>query len=140
MAFPEYKTVKDTRPTKLGAVALAKAILWAVGLTAVLFLLAALLLTYTPMPEHLIPFIVIVTSLLSVAVGGMEAAKAAKSRGWLKGTLVGVLYSIILFLLSSVAGGIGGAGSYLLVMTVLFLLVGAAGGILGINLSDKRKR
>ena len=139
MAFQEYKAVKDSRPAKVGAEALLKAMLWTFGLLAGVFVLAALLLTYTPMPEHLIPFIVIVASLLSVAVGGMMAARVVKSRGWLRGILVGILYSLILFLLSSVTFG-AKMSSYFLIMTLLHLLAGAAGGIFGINMSDKRKR
>lgn len=140
MYHEEYKTVKDTGAVRSGLLGFGKAVLWAFGVTAAVFVLAALLLTYTPMPESLIPFVVILTAVVSVIAGGMSASRSAKSKGWLNGAVTGILYSVILYFFSSLAGEGFYFSGYILVMLAVGLFAGAFGGILGINLSDKRKR
>lgn len=140
MYHEEYKTVKDTAAVKMSAKAFGKAILWAFGFTGVVFAALSLLFTYTPMSEALIPFVVILTAVLSVIIAGVTASRSAKSRGWLNGSAAGILYSVILYLFSSLAGNGFYFNSYILVMALVSLFAGAVGGILGINLPDKRKR
>ncbi len=140
MYHEEYQAVKDTGAVKCGLINFGKAMLWAFGFTAVLFFLEALLLTYTPVSEKLIPFFVILTAVVSVIFAGMRASRTAKSKGWLNGALTGILYILILYFISSLAGDGFYMNAYILVMLAVSVFAGAIGGILGINLSDKRKR
>jgi putative membrane protein (TIGR04086 family) len=140
MRYEEYKTVKDTGAVKTYSIAFSKAIVKSFLFTAIVFALAALLLTYTPLSESLISPIVILTSVISVIIAGASAARSIRHRGLLTGALTGILYSIILYLFSSLAGESIAVSPYILIMTAVSLFAGSVGGILGINLSGKRKR
>ncbi|MBR5156333.1 MAG: TIGR04086 family membrane protein [Clostridia bacterium] len=136
----EYKSVKDTGAVKVSAAAFSKAMLWALGLTSAVLLLAALLLTYTPISETLIPTIAILTAVLSAMSAGVAASRSVKNRGWLTGIFAGILYSIILYIFSSLASDGFHFSGYVIVMSVISMLAGAIGGILGVNMPNKRKR
>ncbi len=140
MYHDEYKTVKDTGAVKVSATAFLKAMLWALGLTVAVLLLASLLLTYTPVSETMIPAIAIMVAVLAAAVAGITASRSVKNRGWLTGSVAGVLYSIILYLFSSLAGNGFHFNAYVVIMLIVSFFAGAIGGILGINLPNKRKR
>ena len=140
MIQEEYKTVRDGGAVKNGVFHFAKAVLTCLAASAVMFVIAALLLTYTPLPETLIAFIVILTTVFSVLIGAASAARSAKSKGWLTGALTGILYSVVLYFAESLAGDGFHFNGYMAVIALISLFSGAAGGILGINLSDKRKR
>lgn len=139
MRHEEYKAIKDSGALKSAALRFSKALLLSVAIIAVVFALAALLLTYTSLPETLLGTIVIFTTLVSVVFGAAKAAHSAKSRGWLTGAVFGALYSLILYFVSSLAGDGTADGGYLVVVSAIALFSGAAGGILGINLPGKRK-
>ncbi len=140
MRYEEYKTVKDTGAVKTYSIAFSKAMAKSFLFTAIVFALAALLLTYTPLSESLISPIVILTSVISVIIAGASASREIRHRGLLTGALTGILYSIILYLFSSLAGESIAVSPYILIMTAVSLFAGSVGGILGINLSGKRKR
>ena len=140
MRYEEYKMVKDTGAVKTYSIAFSKAMVKSFLFTALVFALAALLLTYTPMSESLISPLVILTSVISVIISGVSASRDIRRRGLLTGAIAGILYSVILYLFSSLAGESIAISPYILIMTVVSLFAGAVGGILGINLSGKRKR
>ena len=140
MIREEYKTTRDGSVVKNTVFVFAKAVALTFAVSAAVFAVAALLLTYTPMSETLISFIVVLTTVFSVIVGAARAAHSAKSRGLLNGALLGVLYSIMLYFISSLAGDGFRFNSYMAVIMAVSLFSGAVGGILGINLSCKRKR
>ena len=140
MRLEEYKTVKDTGAVKTYSAAFFKAIGKGFLFIAIVFALAALLLTYTPMSESLISPLVILTSVISVIIAGISASRDIRRRGLLTGAIAGILYSVILYLFSSLAGESIAISPYILIMTVVSIFAGALGGILGINLSGKRKR
>ena len=140
MRYEEYKTVKDTGAVKTYSAAFLKATGKGFLFIAIVFALAALLLTYTPMSESLISPLVILTSVISVIISGVSASRDIRRRGLLTGAIAGILYSVILYLFSSLAGESIAISPYILIMTVVSLFAGAVGGILGINLSGKRKR
>lgn len=135
-----YKQVKDVSSGSGRLLQVAKALLLGLGTTLLLFVIAALLLTYTALPEGAIPFIAIVTAVLSAMFAGISAAKSAGSRGYLSGGLVGILYALVLYVLSFIASGGLYANMYILILLGIGAIAGAFGGILGINLSTRKKR
>lgn len=135
----EYKQVKETgalRGTVPGAL---KALAVSLGLTFIIFLVSALLLTYTKLSEGAIPFITLITVVLSVVTGGGMLAKTAGKRGYLNGALAGILYALVLYGASLCMGGGIHAYPYIFVLLAICLVGGAFGGIMGINLTGKRK-
>lgn len=139
MIHEEYKSVKDSSAVKTGIFNFGRSLLVCFAVTAVIFAAMALILTYTPAPESLIGTAVILAAIVSVVAGAASAARSVKSKGWLTGAVLGILYSIVLYFISSLAGDGFSLNGYSAVIMAVSLFSGAAGGILGINLSDKRK-
>ncbi len=117
-----------------------KAVLAAVILTLCVFLVAALLLTYTGLSEGAIPFITTVTLVLSVMLAGAISARRGKNRGFINGGLTGILYALVMYVISLLVSGSFHFSGYIPVLLAIGLFGGAAGGILGVNIGTKRKR
>ena len=94
----------------------------------------SVLLTYTNLTESLIQPVVISVTGISIFVGSFFTTRKMKKNGIIKGILVGLLYIILIYLISSVVNNANfklSIGS--IVMMVIGILCGAIGGIIGIN-------
>lgn len=101
--------------------------------TIPVFVLFALILTNTDFPEKYISIGVVITTIISVLIAGTTSTRGIKNKGWLNGSIVGFIYMLILYLLSSLVFNNFVIDKYVITMTVIGVLTGAIGGILGIN-------
>ena len=102
--------------------------------TFVAFLIFAVLLSTTNISDSYIPGVICIISIMSILIGSANCTKKANSQGLLWGSIVGLIYSIILYLISSllfVGFSITLPSFYLIALSILF---GAIGGVIGINL------
>ena len=67
------------------------------------------------------------------------ATSGVRSRGWLNGGIVGLIYMIILYLFSSILFRNFTVDRNVLTMTVIGVLSGAIGGIMSINTRQRPK-
>ena len=134
------KIVKDSGTRKTFFSGFGKGLLVALGFTFLVFILAALLLTYTRLSEDAIPFITTVTLAFSVILAGCFSAREKKTRGLLNGGLTGVCYAFLLYLVSLLISGDFYLSPYILVLLTIGIFGGAFGGIVGVNVTGKRKR
>ncbi len=102
-------------------------------ITIPVFALFALILSNTDFPEKFISTAVVITTIISVLTAGTTSTRGLKNRGWLNGSIVGFIYMLILYLLSSLIFNNFTIDKYVITMTVIGVLTGAIGGILGIN-------
>lgn len=112
--------------------------------TLSVLLIAALVLSYTPLPASSIPYISYFVQAVGAVISGYIPAKRAGTRGILTGGVAGGLYILIIWLIASlVADGLV-FGSHILKMIAISVIAGAIGGILGVNLkssnNNKKKR
>lgn len=106
--------------------------------TFISFLIFAIILTFTNISDSSIPNIILVISILSILIGSATCTKFAHSQGLLWGAIVGLLYCLVLYLLSSIllVGFSSGMSTvYLVICSVLF---GSVGGVVGINLKSNK--
>lgn len=70
---------------------------------------------------------------ISLGLGGIVAGKRTGRKGWYQGGLVGIIYGIIVLLISFLA-----LDSHVLLQDLVLLIpafiIGAAGGVMGVNL------
>lgn len=116
----------------------------AVIYTLLVFLAAAFVLSYTPLPENAIPYIAYIVQSTGAAISGFLPAKKAGTRGIITGATSGGLYILIIWLIASLfADGIT-FGSHIITMLIISVISGATGGIFGVNLknsnNNKKKR
>lgn len=115
-------------------VTIAKGILVSYAVTLPIFAVFAYFLTFTDFPQKYIPSAVIITTLLSIVIAGWTSARNMRSRGWLNGAVVGLVYMVVLYFLSSVTFENYSISRHVITMFIIGILTGSIGGILGINL------
>lgn len=113
---------------------IVKGSITAILLTLLLLLIFAMLLTYTSLQENIIKPVIIVISGISILLGSSISTLKIKKNGILNGSLVGLVYIVTIYLISS-ATGIGFAlNLYSIIMIIISILAGMIGGIIGVNL------
>ncbi len=118
---------------------LLKGLLASVIVTALAFILLALIMANTDFPQRLITPAVILTTIVSVLTAGSVSTRGIHNKGWLNGSVVGLIYMIILYLVSSLVYNDFTIDKYVITMTAIGILAGAIGGIVGINTGNKTK-
>ena len=93
------------------------------------------LLTYTNLSESLIQPVVISVTGISILAGSFFATKKVGKNGIIKGIAVGLIYILLIYLISSIVNG----GNFALtmgsvIMILIGILCGAIGGIIGVNI------
>ena len=121
----------------------AKGLLIAILITVVVFLVSAVLLSYTSLPEDSIPVISTTVKLIGALIAGFVPAKRSGTRGIITGAVSGFLYILIIFITALLTTQESVFGMDILTTALLCVLSGALGGIFGVNLrpkDNKKKR
>ncbi len=114
---------------------IGKSVLIAYIITFILTLVYAILLSYTDISESTIPTCMFVINIFSVFIASSIAVIKIKENGLKNGGLVGLMYIIIMYLLSSLTS-VGFAVSGYAISTIIFnILLGMVGGIIGVNIA-----
>lgn len=111
-----------------------KGILVSYLVTIPTFIIFALILTYTDFPEKLISPAVVITTMISVLIAGSFTTRGVKSKGWLNGGAVGLIYMLVLYLVSSLVFNDFTINNYVISMCLIGVFTGSIGGIIGINI------
>ncbi|MTI70951.1 MAG: TIGR04086 family membrane protein [Firmicutes bacterium] len=102
--------------------------------TIIFFIIFALILTYTSIPDKYLPIMNSITMILSIALGSIYMGIKADNKGWLNGALVGILYMIILTIISLIMIKSFNLDLYLMLKYLISIITGAIGGMIGVNL------
>lgn len=132
----KYKTKTEKSgsiKTSSNTLAIIKGVLWSYVWTAALFMIAALLLTYTSFDMKHIPLITLITTLTSVFIAGFITARSAASKGWIWGMIAGGLYAFILCIINVATKRPLIFNRQMWTLWFMALGGGTLGGMLGIN-------
>ncbi len=133
------ESLKTALKEHIGLTAVAKGIIVSYIIIIPFFIIFALILSYVDFPEKLVSPAVMITTVLSILIAGSTATRNLKSKGWLNGGLVGIIYITVLYLLSSFVLDDFTASRNVLVMAVVSMIAGALGGIVGINMKNNTR-
>ena len=111
-----------------------KAIAISMICSLILIFVLSFLVSNTNLKEDIINPAVIFISAVSVLIGGFMVSKKIKKKGILWGALVGILYMLIMYIVSSLMNMNFSIDLNAIAMIVFGVLGGAVGGILGVNL------
>ena len=111
-----------------------KGLILSLLITLPCFLAFALFLTYSDFPEKYTYIAVLITTIISVLAASAYSTKNVKSKGWINGCFVGLLYVAILYLASSLVFMNFAVDVQVLLTFIIGAIVGCLGGIFGINL------
>lgn len=114
-------------------VSLTKATVFSYVLTAIVFVVYGILLTYTETTEENIQIVVMMTTVISVLIGGIIVSKGVNSKGLLFGMLVGIVYSIIMIMVGLCVLPVLKITYKMIMIIILSISAGGIGGIIGIN-------
>ena len=116
-----------------GWTCMAKGMAVAYGITCIFFIAYGLILTYTNISEQSLPMVALICTAISAAVAGYDWAKCRKKRGFMMGLAAGLLYTMILFIVTSLASDTFTVGMSKIMTLIVALAGGGIGGILGVN-------
>jgi len=102
-------------------------------ITCLVFVIYALILTYTDISDKYIPIVSIICTAVSCAFGGNIASSGMKKNGLMWGVITGLIYSLILITVNMLAGGSVNGIMSKVTVCVCAMASGGIGGIIGIN-------
>jgi len=102
-------------------------------LTLILLLIFATILTYTTVAENTIPAVIIVITAISLLIGSTVVGRKARRNGLLNGAIIGVIYLLLIYIISSILGGNFNLGLKSVIMIIAGISFGILGGIIGVN-------
>lgn len=103
--------------------------------TLICLFIFSCLLVYTDISESLIQPVVIVVTGVSILIGSSIGNRKANKNGILNGALVGIMYILILYIISSIINdGNFALGTQSFIMIAVGLVTGIIGGIIGVNI------
>lgn len=105
----------------------------AIILTLLLLLILAIVLTYTSLQENVIKPVIVVVSGISILVGSSISTLKIKKNGMLNGSLVGLIYILTIYIISSITGTGFQINLYSITMIIACVIGGIIGGIIGVN-------
>lgn len=106
----------------------------AIVFTIILLFVFSIILTYTNTPEKSIPTVIIIITGISILVASQMATRNLKKNGIINGGVVGLIYILSIYLISSIITGNFVFDLESIIMCVTSILVGCLGGIIGINM------
>lgn len=116
-----------------------KGVVIAYLITTISFITYGLLLTYTNITGEKLQLVVMLTTVLSVFVGGFLASRSVSKRGLVYGMLVGFLYALIMIMIGFCVMPIIKFTSKMVMLLVLSISAGGISGIIGINTKKDKK-
>ena len=127
------KKIEDISKGK-NSLKIIKGSIIAIILSVILLTIYALLLSYTTISENtMVPVIITITGI-SILVGSSISSMHIKRQGMVNGALVGLIYMLTLYVLSSILLSSFEINLKSVIMIGVGILAGMIGGIIGVNM------
>ena len=114
-----------------------KQILKGVGISllssSVMLIIFAIILTVTDLSENTIPPVIIIITGISILIGSIIGNRKIIKNGIVHGGIVGFIYFLIIYLISSTLNGNFMLNIQSIIMIASALVCGMIGGIIGVN-------
>lgn len=128
------RSKKEAKPSEgMAWICLLKGMAAAFGITCIIFIGFGILLTYTSVSEDSLPLVALICTAISAAVAGYDWAACRRQKGLLWGLLAGLVYMLLLLVITGLASDELQLQSSALMMLAVALAGGGIGGVLGVN-------
>lgn len=104
------------------------------GITLMMILILSIILSVSNIKENVIMPTVIFISSFSILIGAFLVSKRIDQKGIIYGSALGLIYMVVLYLISSILNFDFSLNGNAIVMIVFGVIGGAIGGVLGVNL------
>lgn len=137
----EYKTInQNSFFIACPITAVLKNVMISYGISLILFLIFAFLITYTNISYNIISPVSIAITLIGILIASILSGRKSSEKGWLTGCITGFIYMIILYIIGSIIFKNPGISSNGIIMIIAGILSGALGSIIGINNKKKYRK
>ena len=109
-------------------------------ITLILLFIFACILTYTNVQENVIKPVVIIISIISILIGSSISTMKLSKNGLLNGGIIGFIYIMSIYILSSITGSSFSLNIGSIIMIVTTIISGMIGGVIGVNYRWKRSK
>lgn len=110
-----------------------KGIMFSFFITLLGIFIFSIILTYTNISEKVIPIVIIILTFISILIGTMIGIREISKNGMLNGAIIGGVYVILLYLISSILNTGFTLNIYTIFMIIVGIISGIIGGIIGVN-------
>ena len=131
----EKKVVDITKDKNKNAINILKGTIISMLLTLILLTIYSALLSFTNISENTITPVVLVMTGISILIGSSMSSIHIKKQGMLNGGLVGLIYMLFIYILSSIFLVGFELNLNCILMITTGVITGMLGGIIGVNLS-----
>ena len=106
----------------------------AIVLSLVFLTIYAAILSFTSVAETTMVPVVLVLTGISILIGSSMSSISIKKQGIINGGLVGLIYVLFLYIVSSIAGIGFGLNMNAIIMLIVGIITGMIGGVIGVNI------
>ncbi len=131
----EKKIVDITKDKNRNAINILKGSIISILLTLILLTIYSALLSFTNISENTMTPVVLVMTGISILIGSSMSSINIKKQGMLNGGLVGLIYMLFIYTLSSIFLVGFELNLNCILMIIIGIITGMLGGIIGVNLS-----
>lgn len=131
----EKKIVDITKDKNRNAINILKGSIISILLTLILLTIYSALLSFTNISENTMTPVVLVMTGISILIGSSMSSINIKKQGMLNGGLVGLIYMLFIYTLSSIFLVGFELNLNCILMIIIGIITGMLGGIMGVNLS-----
>ncbi len=103
-------------------------------LTIIMLTIYAVILAYTDVSENSMSMIITTICGLSILIGSSLSNIKIKRKGIINGGLIGLIYILVLYIISSMATGIFNLNFNSVILIIVSIATGMCGGIIGVNM------
>ena len=129
------KLIKEKNDTESkNIVKIIKGSIVAIIITLLGLLIYSIILASTEIGENTINYVVIGISALSILIGSIISVSKIAKKGMLNGAIVGGIYIIIIYLLSSIINLKFDINSNSIILMSFSMVAGMLGGVIGVNI------
>lgn len=133
--FMKGKQLGNIAP-HIGGAPVLQGLIYAFTVAIVAVVLAAMIVTWTSMPEAKLPVVTYGINLISVLTGSFMAARRAGEKGWYYGGLTGLFYTISVTILGLLLVS-ASFTLHNLFQIALLSVIGSLGGVIGVNVKAR---
>ena len=119
--------------TNSSAIRILKGLIISFIITLLSILIFSIILTYSDISEKIIPIVIIILTFISILIGTIIGVRKISKNGMLNGAIIGGMYVLLLYLISSLLNTGFAFNTYTILMVIAGIVSGIIGGIIGVN-------
>ena len=128
----ERKTKEDSNFVRI-----IKGSILSIILTIICLLIFSLILAYTNIPEKTMITVITAVTAISILAGSIISVSKIEKKGIINGALVGLIYILTIYIISSIAKGNFGITINSIILIASAIIAGMLGGIIGVNIKNR---